>query len=345
MADGMSYKRAGVDIDTADAAKREMAAKLASADVRVLNSLGAFASLFEARFPGYREPVLVVKTEEPGSKQLLAMRHGRVRSLCSDLVNHLVNDIAVMGARPLFVQDCIVCGRLEPEVVGALVAGMAEACREVGCSLTGGETSEQPGTLAAGTYVLTACGVGIVEKSKIVDGAAIVAGDTVLALPSNGLHTNGYSLVRALLAEKPELAGADVEGEPFLDVILRPHTCYLRALEPLFGSPGLHGMAHITGGGIRDNLRRVLPDGVDAAVDVGRLRIPAVFRTIRDAGAVADADMLRTFNMGAGLVLVVAPDFAPAAAAALAEQGCRGYAIGTIVAGGGDVRLQGAPDS
>jgi phosphoribosylformylglycinamidine cyclo-ligase len=240
------------------------------------------------------------------------------------------------------VQDCIVCGRLEPDVVDALVSGMAEACREQGCSLTGGETSEQPGTLAAGTYVLTACGVGLVDRGKIIDGSAVTEGDVVLAVASNGLHTNGYSLVRALLADQPELAGADVDGEPFLDVVLRPHTCYLRAMEPLFGSAGLHGMAHITGGGIRDNLRRILPSGIEAVIDVGQLRIPRVFHKIRDAGGVADADMLRTFNMGVGLTAVVAPGAASDVLAAFARAGCDGYPIGTIGAGGGDVRLEGS---
>ncbi|MEI7836838.1 MAG: phosphoribosylformylglycinamidine cyclo-ligase, partial [Planctomycetota bacterium] len=272
MSDAMSYSKAGVNIDLADATKAAMAQSLKTNDARVLNRIGAFASLFDARFEGYTHPVLVLKTEEPGSKQKLALANGHVRSICYDMVNHLINDIAVMGARPLSVQDAIICGRLEKDVVSQMVDAMASACREQGCTLTGGETSEQPGVLEPGTYILTSSVVGVVEKDKIVDGSKIVPGDVVLALASNGLHTNGYSLVRALMAQSPEILEARVEGESFLEAILRPHTCYYQAINGLFDSPALHGLAHITGGGVRDNLRRILPGGVDAVIDLGAIR-------------------------------------------------------------------------
>jgi len=332
----LSYEKAGVSITAADQTKAAMAPWVATGDERVLNRLGAFASLFEASFPDHREPVLVLKTEEPGSKQKLAFQNGQRRSLCYDLVNHLINDIAVMGAQPLSVQDAIICGKLEPDVVTELVRSIAEACREQGCTLTGGETSEQPGVLEAGTYILTASVVGVVEKSQVIDGTRIVPGDRVIALASNGLHTNGYSLVRALLAQDPELARRPVEGEPFLQVVLRPHLCYYHALRGLFRNEALHGLAHITGGGIEGNLRRIMPPGLQAHIDLSTLRIPGVFRTIREAAEAADEDMLRTFNMGVGLIAVVAVAAAEAISAHLERSGCQSYAIGEVTAGSMD---------
>ena len=223
MAEGLSYSDAGVDIDVTDAAKRKMAESVNSGDPRVLNRLGAFASLVEGRFDGYEHPILVLKTDEPGSKQALAFQFGRVSSLCRDLINHLVNDVIVMGAEPLYLQDCIVCGTLDPEVVNELVSGMSAACRDLGCVLVGGETSVQPGVVADGVYVLSASAVGVVDREKIIDGSAIAEGDVVLALASNGLHTNGYTLVRALLEKDPELARRELDGETFLEVVMRPH--------------------------------------------------------------------------------------------------------------------------
>jgi len=326
----LSYASAGVDIAAADAAKEAMAASLETGDSRVLNRLGAFATLFDASFPGYERPVLVLKTEEPGSKQKLALAHDRVESLCEDLVNHLVNDIIVMGAHPLSVQDAIICGHLDGPIVNRLVAGLAAACRAQGCTLTGGETSEQPGVLDGGTYILVASAVGVVERARIIDGARIAPGDAVIAVASNGLHTNGYSLVRALLARDPALAARDVGGESFLDAILRPHRPYYHAVRDLFADAGLHGLAHITGGGIAGNLRRIIPAGGQARIDLGALVPPPIFRAIRAAGDVDDADMLRTFNLGAGLIVVAAPDAAAAVAAHQASQGYDSAIIGTI---------------
>jgi phosphoribosylformylglycinamidine cyclo-ligase len=342
VSDPLSYRAAGVDIDNADRTKADMAQILGGQDARVLNSLGAFASLFDARFPGYREPVLVLKMEEPGSKQKLAFRYGRIASICRDLVNHLVNDIAVMGARPLAVQDVIVCGKLEREVVSEVVRHLAEACRELGCSLVGGETSEQPGVLEAGSYVLAASIVGIAERSAVVDGSRVHAGDAVLAIASNGLHTNGYSLVRALMERDPSIVDRDVGGERFLDVVLRPHTPYLRPLEGLVGDPALHGMAHITGGGIAGNLCRILPTGLDAVIDLGAIRVPPVFDLIREAGRVDEADMLRTFNVGAGLLLVVEDAEAGRAIDHVQSHGNGCYPVGRIEPGTARVRFRGS---
>lgn len=339
--DGLSYKKAGVDIDTANATKRRMKEDLKTDDPRVLNTVGAFASLFAADFPGIKHPLLVLKTEEPGTKQKIAVDHKRYASICQDMIHHLINDIAVMGATPLTVQDAIICGRLEPKVVSEMVRAMAETCRSQGCTLTGGETSEQPGVIPAGTYILTSSIVGVVDKMKVVDGSRIKKGDTVLAIASNGLHTNGYSLVRRLMAEKPEILDDKINGESFLDAILKPHTCYLQGIKGLFDLPELHGMAHITGGGIAENLDRVLPDSLNALIDLFAIRILPLFEVIRSAGNVSDADMLRTFNMGVGMTLVVAPSAASLMQKHLAKQGYESYPIGTIVPGAKQVKFEG----
>ena len=197
--EGLSYSKAGIDITYTDTIKQEMAKHLETKDRRVLNGLGPFASLYDLHFPEIKEPVLVLKSEEPGSKQKLAMEYGFTESICHDMINHLVNDIVVMGARPLAVLDTIVCGNAEKDTIKTLVKGISQACRDNECSLVGGETSIQPLVIDAGVYVLTSSIAGIVEKSHIIDGSAINEGDTVLAVASNGLHTNGYSLVRLLM--------------------------------------------------------------------------------------------------------------------------------------------------
>lgn len=331
MAKGLSYQQAGVNISLADATKRDMAKSMETQDPRVLNRLGAFASLFDAKFPGYEHPVLVLKSEEPGSKQKIALAHGRVESIARDMIHHLIDDIIVMGAEPLSVQDVIVCGKLEKDVVNRLVAAIAAVCREQGCTLTGGETSEQPGVLEPGLYVLTSSIVGVVEKSRIIDGSAIRPGDTVLALASSGLHTNGYSLVRALLARRPALADDNIDGRSFLDAALEPHRCYWPALRDLRSDKAIHGLAHITGGGIAGNLDRVLPPGIEAQIDLSALKIPTLFRHIQKEGDVPDADMLRTFNLGVGITAVVDPAAADPVIAHAQSKNIDCWPIGKIV--------------
>ena len=342
MSQRLSYASTGVDIDQTDAAKRTMAASMETADPRVLNRIGAFATLLDARFPGYAHPVLVHKSEEPGSKQKLAFAHGRHRGVCYDMVNHLIDDIIVMGAEPISIQDVIVCGAMDGAIVNDLVEALADACRQQGCTLTGGETSVQPGVVPDGLYVLTASVIGVVDKDNIIDGQAIEAGDQVVALASNGLHTNGYTLVRALLDGQPDLLTVDVAGESFLEAVLKPHTCYLQAVRGLFTNPDLHGMAHITGGGLRDNLSRILPPGLNAQLDLEVIQIPQIFHTLRTAGDLEVEDLLRTFNMGVGMVLVVAPEALEQVLAHLAAQDCRAYRLGEIVAGEQGVALQGS---
>lgn len=341
MNERLSYTGAGVDIDEADAAKREMARSIDSKDSRVLNKLGAFASLVEGTFPDIADPILVLKTEEPGSKQKLAFESDRLESLCRDTIHHLLNDVAVMGARPCYVLDCIVCGRLEKDVVARLVTGMADGARDQGCVLVGGETSIQPGVVPEGVYVLSATAIGVVDRAAIVDGSSIQPGDVVLAVASNGLHTNGYTLVRALLDRHPALRDAPIDGDTFFDVIMRPHICYVLAMRRLFDRPVVHGLAHITGGGVRDNLVRILPAGVDARITLNLFRPQSIFRAIREHGAVEDEDMLRTFNMGCGLVAVCDASAGRAVAAHFEEQGHPCWQIGEIVTGSGKVSMTG----
>lgn len=344
MTEQLTYKEAGVDIDTADAAKQQMAKSLeggATTDARVLNRTGAFASLFEGRFPGVDNAILVFKSEEPGSKQLLAFQFDRVEGICHDLINHLINDIVVMGSEPVAVLDTIVCGKLEKDVVVRLVDTMAQSCREHSCTLVGGETSEQPGVLKEGRYVLCATAMGVVDKSKIIDGSAIQEGDVVLALASNGPHTNGYTLIRKLIEQDEALLSRDVAGESFLDHIMRPHRSYLRFLRPLFKEHTIHGLAHITGGGVEDNLARILPKGLAAKIDVSTYKVPEIFHVIQEQGNVPAEDMLRTFNMGVGIALVASEDEAPVIQESLVELGCDAYPIGKIVKGKQTVELRG----
>ncbi len=336
MNDGLSYAGCGVNINDADSAKQDIAQILDSNHAKCLNKTGAFAALYDADFREYKSPVLVLKAEEPGSKQLLSIRYGKTEWICRDLINHLTNDIAVMGAKPLAVLDTIICGRLEKDTIVEMVRYMSQACNELGCVLIGGETSEQPGTLQSGTYVLSACVVGIAEKEKIVDGSGITPGDCLLALPSNGPHTNGFSLIRKLIDEKPGLMHTTAGEGNFLDAILKPHTSYYLPLKNVLESShasAVHGMAHITGGGMRDNLIRILPEGCRADIDLAKVRVPQIFKIIKHAGNVPDADMLRTFNNGVGMILAVDKDTVGRIKAPLFASGIDTYEIGRISSG------------
>ncbi len=335
---GLTYGKAGVDISYTDSIKRDMAAFLRTQNPRVLNELGPFASLYDIRFDEIRSPVLVLKSEEPGSKQKLAFQYGYSESICHDMVNHLVNDIIVMGARPLAVLDTIICGNAEKDTIRSIIKGISQACRENECDLVGGETSVQPGVVEKGVYVLTASVAGIVDKQKIIDGSKIKAGDKVLALASNGLHTNGYSLVRHLMGVMPQIQNERLGSETFLEAIMKPHTPYYKAVKGLFGNDAVHGMAHITGGGIEANLSRIMPDGLSARIDLGSVKIPLVFKHIKMNGNVADAEMLRTFNCGVGLIVVVEPGAESEVMRALSKSHpC--YAIGEVAEGGSAVAL------
>ena len=288
----LSYSKAGVDIAYTDTIKREMAKHLETDDRRVLNRMGAFASLYDISFPALKNPVLVLKSEEPGSKQKLAMEYGYTESICHDMINHLVNDIAVMGAKPLAVLDTIVCGNAEKDTIKTLVKGISEACKENECSLVGGETSIQPLVVDSGVYVLTS-------------SIAIREGDCILAVASNGLHTNGYSLVRLLMDKMPQIKLDKIDGLTFIEQMMKPHTPYYKALKGLFSKNIIHGMAHITGGGIEGNLCRVVPENLSARIDLSKIKVLNIFKYIRQNGNISDEEMLRTFNCGVGLIMVV----------------------------------------
>lgn len=333
MSDPLSYKSSGVNRDTENETKAGMAAALETTDPHVLNKIGAFASLYDASFPDYKHPVLVLKTEEPGTKQLLAFKYDSVETICADLINHLVNDCIVMGAKPLSIQDCIICGKVEKPIVLRMVHAFAEAAKDNACVLTGGETSWQPGTIAEGVYVLTASIVGVVEKERIIDGSKIKNGDVVIALASSGVHTNGISLVRKIMETRPEILEEKVGGRSFVETVLTPHRAYYNCLKDLFENDGLVGLAHITGGGIEENLNRILPDGLSASVDLSKIRILPIFHTLKQFGNLEDADMLRTFNMGVGITAVVRKEFAEEAMAHIQSLGVETYEVGTIVDG------------
>lgn len=330
--ENFSYSKAGVDISYTDAIKKEMAVYLKSDDKRVLNGLGPFASLYDINFPDIEEPVLVLKAEEPGSKQKLAMEYGYSESVCHDMINHLVNDIAVMGAKPLAVLDTIVCGNAEKETIKSFVKGISDACRENECSLAGGETSIQPQVIDRGVYILTSSVAGIVSRKKIIDGSAVQAQDAVLAVASNGLHTNGYSLVRMLMDKMPQMKLDKVDGETFIEQIMKPHTPYYKAVKNIFDRPHLHGMAHITGGGIAGNLSRIIPGGLSAEIDLSRIRPLPVFRYIQKTGNIKEEEMLSTFNCGVGLIIVVSNDFKEAVINSISEY-YECYEVGKIGCG------------
>lgn len=343
MTSRLSYEDSGVNIDTADIAKREMTESLNTSDSRVISENGMFASLFEADFANVKQPVLVLKSEEPGSKQLLSFKYNKVENICYDLINHLINDIIVMGAKPEVVLDVILCGKLEKDVVVKIVKSLSQACKEQGCSLVGGETSEQPKVLQPGMYMLSATILGVVDKERIIDGSKIEIGDKILALPSNGLHTNGYSLVRQLIENQPNIIHEEVGGqkETFLEAILRPHKCYYQEIKDLFEPNSLNGLAHITGGGIQGNLNRILPKHMSARIDLSKIKPLKIFDMIREKGNVEDSEMLRTFNMGVGMVLVANSSEIDRIQEHLINKGCNAYVIGDIVSGNKTVEFNG----
>jgi phosphoribosylformylglycinamidine cyclo-ligase len=333
----MEYR---VNIDLANTTKTELAGIINGKDERILNRVGAFSSLFALDLKRYSEPVLVLKTEEPGSKQVLAFQYDRIESVCFDMINHLINDCVVMGAEPLAVQDLVVCGKLEKSIITRVVSAVAEACRAQGCALTGGETTEQPDIIPANTYILGSSIVGIVERSRIIDGSGIRPGDMVIALGASGPHTNGYTLVRDLLKQKPSLADEPVGSTTFIDAVLAPHRCYYQSIKGLFDGRFV-GLAHITGGGIRENLNRILPSNVDARIDLSLYQPPAVFKTIRYASNASPELMLRTFNLGVGLAAVCHSDVAESVIEHLTNSGEHAYIIGKIVTGSGKVDCYG----
>ncbi|HEX7090484.1 MAG TPA: phosphoribosylformylglycinamidine cyclo-ligase [Longimicrobiales bacterium] len=339
---GLTYRDAGVDREAASRAKRGIADLVRStARPEVLSGPGSFGGLF--RVPaGYRRPVLVASADGVGTKLKVAMRAGRHDTVGHDLVNHCVNDILVEGARPLFFLDYIGMGRLEAGVVEQLVAGVAAGCRANGCALLGGETAEMPDFYAPGEYDLAGFIVGIVEEDGRPGAHRVQAGDQLLGLASSGFHTNGYSLLRRLLFDRLGLGPDDAfpdSDATVADVLLRVHRSYLDAVAPLLDAGLVHALAHITGGGIPENLARVLPPGLEARVDTSAWEPPAEFSAVAELGAVDRAEMFRTFNMGVGMILVVPPTGVDEAARRVRAAGVDAWRLGEVQPGAGGVAL------
>jgi phosphoribosylformylglycinamidine cyclo-ligase len=330
----MDYKASGVDIDAGNETVRRIRDLARSTFTRgVLSDIGSFGGLFQIEPGRYREPVLVSSADGVGTKLKVAFMTNRHTTVGADLVNHCVNDILVQGAVPLFFMDYLATGRLSPAVAAAIVGGMAAACRDNGCALLGGETAEMPGFYADGEYDIAGFIVGVVERECLIDGRSIAIGDVLIGVPSSGLHTNGYSLVRQIVFARlglrvdshvPEL------GRTVGDALLEPHRSYLQVVRPLIETGRIKGMAHITGGGITDNLPRILPPGTAAAIDTSAWTVPPLFQWLRHAGHVPDDDMFRTFNMGIGLIIVTARDDAEGL---MNELGAEARMIGEVVPG------------
>jgi phosphoribosylformylglycinamidine cyclo-ligase len=332
------YAAAGVDIDAKSAAlARARSAIRSTFTSGVLGDVGGFGGLYRPDFSGYREPVLVASTDGVGTKLKVAIAVGRHDSCGADLVNHCVNDILVQGARPLFFLDYVATGKIEPGVLESVIEGVARGCRENETALLGGETAEMPGFYAPGEYDVAGTIVGVVDRSKILDGSRIAAGDAAIGLPSAGLHTNGYSLARRALFEEggrkpldrvPELSGT------IADALLAPHLSYGKSLRPLLDRDLVHGLAHITGGGFYDNIPRVLPESLDVRIESGSWPVPPIFSLIGREGGVSFEEMHRVFNMGVGMVVFLAPDDVARAGEIWTAIEQRWYRIGSVVGNG-----------
>ena len=317
----MDYKASGVDIDAGNETVRRIRGLARSTFTSaVLSDIGSFGGLFRLESARFREPVLVSSADGVGTKLRVAFLAGRPETVGADLVNHCVNDILVQGAEPLFFLDYFGTGRLSPAVAESVVAGMARACRENQCALLGGETAEMPGFYADGEYDIAGFIVGVVDRERLITGTSITPGDVLIGVPSSGLHTNGYSLARRIVFDHLKLAVDSFVpelGQTVGEALLEPHRSYLPTVRPLLASGRIKGMAHVTGGGITDNLPRILPSGTAARVRTSSWSVPAVFRWLQENGRVPASDMLRTFNVGVGLVVVVAPEHGEQLSAAL----------------------------
>ena len=335
---GKAYARAGVDVDLGNKLKRGIQLLVRQTHgPQVLGKIGGFGGLFHASFPRMREPVLVASVDGVGTKLKIAFAMDKHDTVGMDLVNHCVNDIAVLGARPLFFLDYIGCERLEPRVFQQLLRGLSRACRAAGCALLGGETAQMPGMYRKGEYDLAGCIVGVVDRTKIIDGKNIKSGDVVLGLPSNGLHTNGYSLARKILFERMRLKPSSLLAGSTITVgeeLLRVHKNYQPMLSKLTAGV-VKGLAHITGGGLIDNLPRILPSNCNAVIETKSWRVPSIFQILQKNGNVDTEEMFQIFNMGIGMVAIVAEEKAQRAISMLGAK-----RIGRVERGTGKVRLE-----
>ncbi len=333
--DPISYADAGVDLDAADRSIELIRDHVASPRrPEVLGSIGGFGGLFAFDAARYTNPVLVSGTDGVGTKVDLARRLGRLDTVGIDLVAMVVDDLVVTGAEPLFFNDYISVGSLDPQRVADLVAGIAAGCREAGCALVGGETAEHPGLLAPDEFDLAGFGVAVVERDEVLGPDRVAVGDVLIGMASSGVHSNGYSLVRRVVGA---LSLTEPHGlaRPLGDVLLEPTTIYTRACLDLIAAADVHALCHVTGGGLPGNLPRVLPDGLGARVDTSTWEWPEIFTWLAERGPVEGAEMWRTFNCGVGMVAVVAPDAVDAALASLAASGVDAWAMGEVTTGEG----------
>jgi len=335
MSKRMKYRDAGVDIAAGEEAVERIKGMVRSTFTPgVLTDIGKFGGFFQLDLSAYREPVFVSSMDGVGTKLKVAFLAGKHDTVGEDLVNHCVNDILVGGAKPLFFLDYIGTGKLRPEVIEEILAGMVQGCRATGCALVGGEMAEMPGFYQTGEYDVAGCIVGIVEKDRIIDGRTIRKGDILIGLPSNGLHTNGYSLARKVLFEKEKLTVDTVVkelGRTLGEELLRVHRCYFSLVYPLLDRFEIKGMSHITGGGLVGNTKRVLPEGLRLDVDWDSWTVPPIFKFIQENGNVPLEDMRRTFNLGIGFVLIVEEKDAESVMGALDESGEKVVVVGRVV--------------
>jgi phosphoribosylformylglycinamidine cyclo-ligase len=337
----ITYSDAGVDIDAATRATdriKELARR--TFNDRTLSEIGSFGGMFDGAFPNLQHPVLVASADGVGTKLKIAFLTGVHNTIGRDLVNHCVNDILVQGARPLFFLDYIATGKLLPEVVAGIVEGVANGCRENGCVLLGGETAEMPDFYSEGEYDVAGFIVGIVDREKTIDGKQIVPGDVLLGLPSVGLHTNGYSLARKLffdVARHQVDTHLDELGMTVGNALLQPHVSYLKPLDGILNSGMIKGLAHITGGGLTDNIPRILPSGTAVEIDKGSWPTLPLFTLLQEIGNVAESEMFRTFNMGVGMVIICGRQDVEGIRSHLESRGQKSYAIGRVVEGTQDV--------
>jgi phosphoribosylformylglycinamidine cyclo-ligase len=341
MGQPISYSDAGVSIDAANRATERIKQLARSTfNERTLSEIGSFGGMFDGAFPALGHPVLVASADGVGTKLKIAFATDTHNTIGRDLVNHCVNDILVQGARPLFFLDYIATGMLKPETVASIVEGVSQGCRENHCVLLGGETAEMPGFYAEGEYDVAGFIVGVVDRLKVIDGKRITPGDSLLALPSEGLHTNGYSLARKLFFE---VAGYDARTHLSAlsmtvgEALLAPHASYLQALDPLLDGGRIKGLAHITGGGLTENIPRILPEGTGVLIARDTWPVLPVFKLMQELGSVTDAEMYRTFNMGVGMVIVCAADDKQMIGDDLRGRGLASYEIGRVVEGNREV--------
>ncbi|MBP2113479.1 phosphoribosylformylglycinamidine cyclo-ligase [Paenibacillus silagei] len=341
-----AYKNAGVDIAAGNEAVERMKKHVKRTyRPEVMTELGGFGALFGLNKDKYEEPVLVSGTDGVGTKLKIAFAADRHDTIGIDAVAMCVNDIVVQGAEPLFFLDYLACDKVVPEKIEAIVSGIAEGCHQAGCALIGGETAEMPGMYAAGEYDIAGFTVGVADKAKLVTGADIAPGDTVIGLASSGIHSNGFSLVRKLLLEEDGYGLDEVVpelGAPLADVLLAPTRIYVKPLLALLEQLPVKGMAHITGGGFIENIPRVLPEHVNVEINYGSWPIQPVFSLMQSKGQVSNRDMFTTFNMGVGLVLVVAEADGERALELLKASGEEAYRIGTVTEGERIVTFTGA---